>query len=193
MGISGTMPYAYFGNFAITSGITSTAVIRLNSLFDPDQTGVGHQPRGYDQWKLFYLNYVVSRCDYEIVFSVTDKAMQFACLSEGNASTGTISVGTPLECSELPNSQYGVQAVGGPPLKFSGSVSIPKIMGSRDSERNWLDNPDNWTSTGSNATHGAYLYIPAQPVDATSTTQAYCSAKFVYHYEMNGTEAVGTS
>jgi hypothetical protein len=32
---------------------------RANSCFDPDETSIGHQPRGFDQWAAFYDNYIV--------------------------------------------------------------------------------------------------------------------------------------
>lgn len=32
---------------------------RANSIFDPNLTGVGHQPIGHDQWAVFYDHYVV--------------------------------------------------------------------------------------------------------------------------------------
>lgn len=34
-------------------------IFKVNSLFDPDLTGVGHQPRGLDQWAAFYRQYKV--------------------------------------------------------------------------------------------------------------------------------------
>lgn len=33
--------------------------MRANSVFDPNQTGSGHQPMGFDQWAGFYNHYVV--------------------------------------------------------------------------------------------------------------------------------------
>lgn len=33
---------------------------RANSAYDPDATGVGHQPLGFDQWSQFYNKYVVT-------------------------------------------------------------------------------------------------------------------------------------
>ena len=40
---------------------TGTAAyrFRLNSIFDPDYTGGGHQPRGHDQWASIYSKYCV--------------------------------------------------------------------------------------------------------------------------------------
>jgi len=38
----------------------------MNSLFDPDLTGVGHQPYGFDQLKVFFLNYLVTAMTVEL-------------------------------------------------------------------------------------------------------------------------------
>lgn len=40
-------------------GTYGTHSFRANDIFDPDFTGTGHQPRGFDQWAQFYDNYVV--------------------------------------------------------------------------------------------------------------------------------------
>ena len=40
----------------ISSGVYQFA---LNSVYDPDQSGVGHQPRGHDQWSTMYKRYCV--------------------------------------------------------------------------------------------------------------------------------------
>lgn len=42
-----------------TSGILEHYIFRANSVFDPNQSGIGHQPMGYDQWALLYNNYNV--------------------------------------------------------------------------------------------------------------------------------------
>lgn len=56
-------------------------VFRLNSIYDPDQDGVGHQPAFHDQWADFYSKYRVLGCKYKITFrtgmqdsDVTDQA-----------------------------------------------------------------------------------------------------------------------
>lgn len=40
-------------------GLAAGHVFRLNSIFDPDLTGTGHNPLGYDQWLAIYNNYHV--------------------------------------------------------------------------------------------------------------------------------------
>jgi len=42
-----------------TSGGTATQTFRMNSCFDPDYTGVGHQPYGFDQYAALFLKYTV--------------------------------------------------------------------------------------------------------------------------------------
>lgn len=53
------LKYADMYTATITSGIQATQVMRGNSLFDPDRTGGGHQPYGYDQWAAMYGSYRV--------------------------------------------------------------------------------------------------------------------------------------
>jgi len=52
----------YQGGVALSpgfSGVTATHVFTANGMFDPDNTGVGHQPRGFDQLMVLYDHYVV--------------------------------------------------------------------------------------------------------------------------------------
>lgn len=62
---------AYSDRYTLTQDGTvgnTTATIqtfRLNSLFDPDLTGTGHQPYGFDQLTPIYNNYCVTGCTIE--------------------------------------------------------------------------------------------------------------------------------
>ncbi len=50
-----------------TTASTDNYLFRANSLYDPNYTGAGHQPFGYDQWTLFYSNWVVERATAQFV------------------------------------------------------------------------------------------------------------------------------
>lgn len=42
---------------------------RVNSIFDPDLTGTGHQPLGHDEWNTFYNRYCVYGMKYYVCFN----------------------------------------------------------------------------------------------------------------------------
>lgn len=68
------MPYFWSGQLYSETGNYQTYSFNLNSLYDPDRTGIGHQPLGRDQWIAFYNQYRVYRCTYQIVFNNLDPA-----------------------------------------------------------------------------------------------------------------------
>jgi len=45
--------------FNPTAGVMATQVYRANSAYDPDYTGGGHQPLGFDQYATLYAHYTV--------------------------------------------------------------------------------------------------------------------------------------
>lgn len=50
----------YSQRVAVVSSTTiGTYVFRANSCFDPDYTGAGHQPMGFDEWSALYNSYTV--------------------------------------------------------------------------------------------------------------------------------------
>ncbi len=52
-----------------TAGISTEYVFRLNSIFDPDLSGTGHQPYGHDTLALIYLHYEVMGCYVKLEWS----------------------------------------------------------------------------------------------------------------------------
>lgn len=44
-------------------------IFRLNSLYDPDYSGVGHQPYGFDQVAALYRQYKVNACKIQLIWT----------------------------------------------------------------------------------------------------------------------------
>lgn len=60
-----------------TPATAASYQFRVNSIFDPNYTGTGHQPLGHDQWQNIYNRYRVYGCKYRIYFtniSTTEQA-----------------------------------------------------------------------------------------------------------------------
>jgi len=53
----------------LESATTAEYLFRVNSVFDPDLTSTGAQPRGLDQWLTMYNNWEVMGCKYEVMVS----------------------------------------------------------------------------------------------------------------------------
>lgn len=67
----------YSDTFAISSaaGVQTAYTFNLNSIFDPNSTGGGHQPYGRDQLATLYNYYQVYRCSWRIsVLNTTSTA-----------------------------------------------------------------------------------------------------------------------
>lgn len=63
-------PHVWRGTLSESAaGLGIVNTFRANSLFDPDFTGVGAQPLGFDQWSALYSTYRVISCHYDITFS----------------------------------------------------------------------------------------------------------------------------
>jgi len=58
--------YAFEHN--VTGGVLKTHYFRANDLFDPDATGTGHQPIGFDQAMLFWEQFVVFSSKITVTF-----------------------------------------------------------------------------------------------------------------------------
>jgi hypothetical protein len=76
--------FRYAETFQFTTGaagvVGTEQVMRLNSMFDPNQTGVGHQPYGYDQYMgTIYQKYRVLRASFEITFTTPGAANDVFC------------------------------------------------------------------------------------------------------------------
>lgn len=65
-----TFKYTMYDNLTASSAGTSSQVINLNSLYDPDSSGVGAQPRFYDELvsATMYSRYQVQRVGYNVTF-----------------------------------------------------------------------------------------------------------------------------
>jgi len=100
-------------------------VWNLNSMWDPNRTGVGHQPYGYDQLSNLYNRYRVISCRY-VVSGISDSAKIQVCALPSNEPSP---ISNCSEARENPRAQYIVQNPDGLLKVMKGYVSLPKLMG----------------------------------------------------------------
>ncbi len=70
-GLPTTMKFRYCDVLQLdpSAGVVSKHQFRANSLFDPDSTGTGHQPKGFDQWTPFWNHYIVTGSKITVQFT----------------------------------------------------------------------------------------------------------------------------
>lgn len=91
----------YCSSKAYTTGVGGIVgaknTFRLNGLFDPDITGVGHQPYGYDQITPFFSVYTVRKVWMNITVSGVDDANTYLAYAITPSLSTTNPVGMGIE------------------------------------------------------------------------------------------------
>jgi len=98
----------------------------LNSLFDPNRSGLGHQPYGFDQLAALYNRYRVVSCGWRVTSPQSVSVRQVGTLP---ANESTVAIASFAELKENPRAKYVTQMPGGNIQLVSGKVFIPSLMG----------------------------------------------------------------
>lgn len=155
----------YVENFTINpgaAGTTGTYVMDAGSVYDPNVTSTGHQPRGFDQLMAMYDHFVVigSKCTATITINASDNNNQICGLALRDGPTVDTDPNDYLEggtvrSGHLTNERKTrVFTLGYSPKRFLGR-SKP------------LADPDLKGSTSSNPTESAYYHIFSAGLNAT--------------------------
>jgi len=79
--------YSDIITYSLTAGIMQDYIFRLNSTFDPDLTGTGHQPTGRDTYATIYNRYRVLGVKWRLQLSVRDNATILLAAIPNNTAT----------------------------------------------------------------------------------------------------------
>jgi len=106
-------------------------VVRLNSLFDPDFTGVGHQPFGFDQMALLYRRYKVNAVLIKLTWSDPTADGMFAAVTiQPPGEPASLTGATSQAVAEQPMSTVKVlNATGSQKAYIKQFVPISTISG----------------------------------------------------------------
>lgn len=110
-----------------STGVDGRYTFNLNSIFDPNRTGVGHQPYGYDTLATLYNRYRVIACGYRIqpIASISTASIQCVAMPANETLTMT----SLSEMRENPRAKYISQTAGGSQATLSGKTYIPSLVG----------------------------------------------------------------
>jgi hypothetical protein len=110
--------------------VGSNQVFNCNSIVDPDRTGLGHQPYGFDVLQILYNRYRVLKFKYKIIFGASSMTYHVGVVPTNGNLNVPVTNGTTFENScELPFSKSGIVCVNGIPKTIQGTVDLNKIGG----------------------------------------------------------------
>lgn len=168
------MPRRYFTKLAYDSGnigyTVSTGLgnhgFRINSLFDPDFSGVGHQPRGFDQLAGLYYNYIVHGCKITVYAQNLSAGQQgVMALTQKTVSSTPTNIREVLESGDtIKKATFTTDR----PLVMSRYISLPRLFGvSKDKYRS---EGGFGAGVGASPEGQAYCYVSWQNLNETTST-----------------------
>lgn len=86
-------------------GTTSSYTFRANDCYDPDYTGAGHQPRGFDQWTNMYNKFVVIGSKITARFSTDGTTCQIVGVRTNTSNTVPTDI---LDVAEDRKTKYSI-------------------------------------------------------------------------------------
>lgn len=117
----------YVDHYQVTTGAAQASgrVMRLNSIFDPDLTGTGHQPQSHDNWNTLYQTYRVDKAS--VTLKVPEVAVGgYVYLLTSNSPTFNTD---PVVAAESPFVVGKAIQAGGPSVTLYSDFDIAKTFG----------------------------------------------------------------
>lgn len=168
----------YFEQIRIDpAGSPAHYVFRANSVFDPNYTGIGHQPMYHDQYAEVYLHYKVVSSKIDITgtndYSDQNNSMGNLITCIVNQEPATYSSIT--EACESKGAKYR-QCQERRPMKLSATFSAKKFFSIENVKDNYSiqGGLGNALPTGYNPTKIAYFVIGAHPLYAGQNSYPAC-------------------
>jgi len=174
--ITVNMRYSDTQNLVNTSGVYTYNVYRMNSTFDPDYSGAGHQPYGRDQLAALYTKYRVNEFIWDI------EALPEAAAISSVACHPTAGAGSPGSTeaqSEFPYGENRICSLNGPSGKFRGRLPLRQWLG--QSKANFEADDSNEALAGSSPTATAYFVVGSQSTNLATTNTVRVSIDLTFN------------
>lgn len=198
----------YVGIFSLAAGVAyADHTFNLTSIFDPDVTGGGHQPRGRDQWALLYDYYRVRNAYVRVegcnlAQDQTSSAVQVvgSCISD--TSTGATGLEDILEspyangflANHWKSIQRGGVSVDGNKYRRGRNFNIDKWRSVIYSSGANPDYDDLYTATtASPSLYNVYFSVYSGATTGIEVVEYEFIIKIIYDVEFRFPVSVGAS
>ncbi len=178
---------AYEATYGLTeagAGLGVFQVMRLNSIYDPDFTGVGSTALGYSTWQNFYTRYRVLGARAIVRFAnITGNAQIHGLMWGTNSTISATSLYWPAEpqsMSRLSMGNTGSRSV----TSFDRTFDLPRVV---SITRQQFISEENYSGTfGSNPGNSIYLFVWMTGKLASVAQTANVEVRIIYDVEFSG-------
>jgi hypothetical protein len=182
-----TLQYYATSSFLTGTATSNAYVFSCNGLFDPDVTGTGGQPMGFDQMMNFYNHYTVVRSRITALVMNTSAALfPSVGIAINGSSTPVASIEQLVENGDIVISQLTLTGQIGSQAKLTRSIDCARFQGIDDI----MDDANMRGDSASNPTEQMYFQISAwNPYTATQITvnfQVVIEYDAVFHEPRKG-------
>lgn len=176
-----TLRYADVRTISPGTGTVSHHIYRANSLFDPDFSGAGHQPRGYDQLAQLYANYRVKKCTLEVWWKSESTTAGIGCIAIIPGESATFDVNSQSAWLEQDNAIYrAVEGTSGSSYGYGSiTVDLEKYLS--------LNGNDALVTTDVNANplEGVFVAVGILGIDGQDAKTADIRVRITYEAEFS--------
>lgn len=183
--------------FSLNAGLGTEANqdFRMNSLYDPDKTGIGGQPQWYDQWNNLYRKYRVigSKAVVKFISTTTTTASHNIVslfLYDNDITPGALTA-TQIIAKRGYNWRI-MGPVGGPmeTVKLTKNFSLKQFFNKVDA-----DNEVYEAAVGQNPSRQCILRVSARPLEVSddpANVRIICSIYYIAKFMEPKTDVVDT-
>jgi hypothetical protein len=165
-------------------------IFSANGLFDPDITGTGHQPRGFDQLMLFYDHYVVQKTKITVRFfnaSTATPAVAFITVRDSSVkSTNALDY---VESSITKSTSLAVEGSSSANKTLEHLVDVGRFLGRNDT----MSDSQLKGDAANNPVEGCFFHVGAYTPDLFTATTVQIQVVIEYHLTLIEPKIVAAS
>ncbi len=170
----------YYSSGSVSSGASSAGsyVFSANGAFDPDITGTGGQPMGFDQMMIFFNHYTVLSSRIRVVFQSGSTSLRVTCgLSVSGSSSAVTSIENLVENGDITFQVLEYAGAMGGTATLRRRLNVGKFQDVPEP----MDDPNMRGDVASNPTEQAYYHLSCW--NSASATVVTCDFQVLIEYD----------
>jgi len=169
------------------AGVTGTEqAYILNSLYDPNFTGTGHQPYSFDQFASFYGSYILHSCKVKLIACSIGGSAEVAICWKLDATGGSSTLAgiTVDAATEAPMVGVGLLGASGNDRTFVKEFAVPIHTLFGITKKQYVNEVTTYGAlTSANPTGQGYIHIAVASYTATAGETATVQALLEFDVE----------